>query len=273
MPSSTGALRPVWAGNIATLWIAASRSATSPRNPSPGPLSRDRMTSMEHQMTSVWFTGPAAAGVPDGAPHFASVVVARAGGPYGDGLTSSVSTDRSRHSAVPTPARNSEDHNEAAVSAQRAQAGEEAWIPFAHEHPWRTRGAACSPSEGPSSPVGVIDRLRGRAAFARVRAEGRRHGSGPIRLVSRFDTTTDARIAFAIPRSVGNAVERNRIRRRIRAILDDEARDDPDFPARGDHVIRITAPIDDWSPTRLRSVMIELLRSPASEAQAPEAQG
>lgn len=267
MPSSTGALRPVWAGNIAMLWIAASRSARVPRKTSPGPVSRDRITSMEHQMPSVLFTPEHRAQHNAVREHFLSVVVARAGGPYRDVLTSSVSTIRSRLSAVPTPARNSEDHNEAAVSAQRAQTGEEAWIPFAHEHPRRTRGAACSSSEGPSSPVGVIDRLRGRAAFDRLRAEGRRHGVGPIRLVSRLDSTQNARIAFAIPRSVGNAVERNRIRRRIRAILDEEARLNPDFPARGDHLIRITLPIDDWSPTTLRSTMHDLLHPPADEAR------
>ena len=49
---------------------------------------------------------------------------------------------------------------------------------------------------------------------------GVRHGRGPIRLVSRFDPTTEnARIAFAIPRSVGNAVVRNRVRRRVRGLL------------------------------------------------------
>lgn len=268
MPRTTGALRPVWAGNIAMLWIAASRSATLPRNPSPATVFPDRITSVEHQMTQMWFL----AGPPfphrGGREGVRGLVVYHSAGPYRDGLTSSVSRVRDRLSAVPTPARNSEDHNEAALSAQRAQAGEEAWFPFAHEHPWRTRGAACSPSEGPSSPVGVIDRLTGRADFARLRAEGTRHGQGPIRLVSRYDTDQNARIAFAIPRSVGNAVVRNRIRRRIRGALLDLARDTPGFPAGGDHLIRITAPIDDWASTTLRSTMLELLRTPADPARS-----
>ena len=265
-PRTTGALRPVWAGNIPTLWIAASRSRTRRRKPSPGPVLNERITSVEHRMTPMSFTSGRSRRPRGVSGHVRAVVVAHPAGPYRDGLTSSGPRRRGRLSAVPTPARNSEDHNEAAVSAQRAQAGEEARVPFAHEHPRWTRGAACSSSEGSSSPVGVTDRLAGRQAFARLRAEGVRHGHGPIRLVSRFDHH-DPRIAFAIPRSVGNAVDRNRIRRRIRGALHDLAREHPGFPAGGDHLIRVTAPIDDWAPTKLRSVMFDLLRSPTAEVR------
>ncbi|RZV40788.1 MAG: hypothetical protein EX269_17195 [Acidimicrobiales bacterium] len=122
----------------------------------------------------------------------------------------------------------------------------------------------------------MIERLTGRADFARLRAEGVRHGRGPIRLVSRFDTTTvpdhtgtNARFAFAIPRSVGNAVVRNRIRRRIRAVLEDLHRVDPTFPAPGDHLIRVTAPIDDWSHATLRHTMNALLTPGRDGSEAP----
>lgn len=115
----------------------------------------------------------------------------------------------------------------------------------------------------------MIDRLAGRADFARLRAEGVRHGRGPIRLVSRYSETDSTRIAFAIPRKVGNAVMRNRSRRRIRAVLQELHQEDPSFPARGDHLIRVTAPIDDWSHATLRLTMSELLR-PAPAPNAPE---
>ena len=106
----------------------------------------------------------------------------------------------------------------------------------------------------------MIDRLTGRTDMTRLRAEGVRHGRGPIRLVSRFDTDANsARFEFAIPRYVGNAVVRNRVRRRIRAVLHDLHREDPAFPARGDHLIRVTAPIDDWSHATLRHTMTALL--------------
>lgn len=203
-----------------------------------------------------------------GAPmSLPQLVVAVPREPYRDGLTSSVPTYRNRHlrGANSCP-RCSEDHNEAAVPAQRAQAGEEAWIPLAHEHSWRTRRPSLPSPEGPRPPVGMIDRLAGRADFARLRADGVRHGRGPIRLVSRYDTTSP-RIAFAIPRSVGNAVVRNRTRRRIRAVVQELHRVDSTFPARGDHLIRVTAPIDDWSHATLRHTMASLLTPSAPAAE------
>jgi len=193
------------------------------------------------------------------------VVVDLSRGPYRDGLTSSVPIVRSRYSrGANSCPRYSEDHNEAALSAQRAQAGKEAWFPFANEHPRRTRSSQVPSPKGPRPPFSVIDRLSGRADFARLRAEGIRHGRGPVRLVSRFDSTKNTRIAFAIPRYVGNAVVRNRSRRRIRAVLQELHREDPAFPARGDHLIRVTAPIDDWSHTTLRHTMSSLF-SPTSD--------
>jgi len=196
---------------------------------------------------------------------FSCLVVDHSRGPYRDGLTSSVPSIRNRQTrGADSCPRYSEDYNEAAVSAQRAQAGKEAWFPFAYEHPWRTRRPSLSSPQGPRPLVGVIDRLADRADFARLRAEGVRHGRGPIRLVSRLDpTATNARFAFAVPRSVGNAVVRNRSRRRIRAVLQDLHREDPAFPTRGDHLIRVTTPIDDWSHTTLRHTMSTLL-SPES---------
>lgn len=53
---------------------------------------------------------------------------------------------------------------------------------------------------------------------------------------------------------------RNRTRRRLREVIRELSLEDPDFPARGDHLIRVTAPIDDRSHATLRSVMHDLLR-------------
>lgn len=105
----------------------------------------------------------------------------------------------------------------------------------------------------------MIGRLSGRRAFDRLRAEGERRGRGPIRLVVRPDDELEARFAFAIPRSVGSAVVRNRTKRRLRAILVDLDRHSPGLPG-GDHLVRITAPIDDWSHATLRTTMATLLR-------------
>ena len=104
----------------------------------------------------------------------------------------------------------------------------------------------------------MIERLSGRPAFTRLHAEGRRRGRGPLRLVIRPDTTQSARFAFAIPRSVGNAVVRNRIKRRLRAILHELDGTGAGL-AGGDHLIRVTAPIDHWSHVTLRTTMADLL--------------
>ena len=104
----------------------------------------------------------------------------------------------------------------------------------------------------------MIERLSSRQSFDQLRADGQRRGRGPIRLLFRPITTQSARFAFAIPRKVGNAVVRNRTKRRLRAILQDMDHADAGLPG-GDYLIRVTAPIEHWSHTRLYHTMAELL--------------
>lgn len=67
--------------------------------------------------------------------------------------------------------------------------------------------------------AGRVWRLRGRAAFADLMANGRRVRSGPV-TVTYVATpgTGPPRVAFSVGRAVGPAVVRNRVRRRLRAI-------------------------------------------------------
>ena len=62
-------------------------------------------------------------------------------------------------------------------------------------------------------------RLRGRRAFAAVRGRRQVAGSGPLRVHAAVNRLPLARVGFVIPRGVGGAVVRNRIRRRLRAAL------------------------------------------------------
>ena len=64
--------------------------------------------------------------------------------------------------------------------------------------------------------MGSISRLRTAADFNRVAGSGRRTRRNGLVVFAAPAPT--ARVGFAIPRSAGSAVERNRARRRLRAI-------------------------------------------------------
>jgi ribonuclease P protein component len=62
-------------------------------------------------------------------------------------------------------------------------------------------------------------RLSGRRAFAAVRAQRILSMSGPLRVHVAGSDRGLARVGFSIPKAVGGAVQRNRVRRRLRAQL------------------------------------------------------
>ncbi len=75
-------------------------------------------------------------------------------------------------------------------------------------------------AERPQAAVGLIERLSGRDSFSRLRREGTRVRSGPMWCVMVADPSLDSVfVAYAIGRASGPAVERNRVRRRLREIL------------------------------------------------------
>ena len=66
----------------------------------------------------------------------------------------------------------------------------------------------------------MIGRIQDRAGFERLRRDGTRIRIDPLWCTFLADPELDpARVAFAIGRATGNAVTRNRLRRRLRAIL------------------------------------------------------
>lgn len=70
----------------------------------------------------------------------------------------------------------------------------------------------------------MIDRIREREGFVRLRQEGTRTRIDPLWCSSVPDpTSATPKVAFAIGRAVGPAVTRNRLRRRLRALLADAA--------------------------------------------------
>lgn len=66
--------------------------------------------------------------------------------------------------------------------------------------------------------------VRGRAAFAALARSPERARSGPVQ-IRRSGDEMPPRVAYAVGRSAGTAVARNRIRRRLRAVVAELVRD------------------------------------------------
>lgn len=75
------------------------------------------------------------------------------------------------------------------------------------------------PAQGPQPAERLIGRIGDRATFGRLRTEGQRVRAGVVSIVWVPDDRPVPRVAYAIGRRTGGAVVRNRIRRRLRAIV------------------------------------------------------
>ncbi len=106
------------------------------------------------------------------------------------------------------------------LPAEQPEAEEEARIPPPDAQSSGTRGDPTPAQQGPLQPFRLIWRVRGQAAFqALARGERRRAGNLEVRTAVLGSVAQPPRAAFAVGRSVGDAVTRNRVRRRLRAAL------------------------------------------------------
>jgi len=122
---------------------------------------------------------------------------------------------------------------EAHVPAEQPKAQEAPRLPVPHAKPGRSGGAQGPTPARPHAPVGLIWRVRDRATFA-VLARAERHVRGPITI--RFvpgESDAPPRVAYAVG-GVGNAVVRNRLRRRLRAAV---ARAEAELAAGGAYLV------------------------------------
>ena len=86
-------------------------------------------------------------------------------------------------------------------------------------HQGGPRSAARPPGSRPEASLRLIWRVRDRATFEAL-AGARRQRAGPVSLRFLTDGSDDPpRVAYAIGRRFGTAVERNRARRRLRAAI------------------------------------------------------
>ena len=100
--------------------------------------------------------------------------------------------------------------------------------------------------------------VHGRSAFAELRRSRQRVFSGPVRVqflpAPRAEETR--RFAYAVPRKVGTAVERNRCRRRLRAVV---AETTASVPA-GTYLVAIDQGVRDLPFQELRARVIEAMQ-------------
>jgi ribonuclease P protein component len=122
-----------------------------------------------------------------------------------------------------------EAEGEAHVSTQQPEASQAARLSAADAHPRRPGHRSGTAPEGPRPAVGLIGRISDRATFDALRRDGRRARRGPVTVVflpeSRPGANRAVRVAYSAGRQVGTAVDRNRVRRRLRAAMRDLARD------------------------------------------------
>jgi ribonuclease P protein component len=127
--------------------------------------------------------------------------------------------------------------DEAHLSAQRTQTSEDPRLPQADVNQGRASRDPVAPGEGTPTTVRVIagpraipssvvavGPIRSRRTFEALRHTPLRGRSGPL-TVSFLEqkTWSKTEVAYAINRRTGNAVARNRLRRRMRAIMAEEA--------------------------------------------------
>jgi ribonuclease P protein component len=155
--------------------------------------------------------------------------------------------------------------HETHLSTQRTQAGKDPRVPQAHVYQGRPGGDPVAPGEGTPSPVGVISAksperaltpIRSRHTFEDLRRSRIRGRSGPLTVVFVPQTTwSRCEVAYAINKKLGNAVTRNRLRRRLRSILSDRA---SELPA-GAYLIRADPGAPSLAFNELRVAMSQAL--------------
>ena len=93
-----------------------------------------------------------------------------------------------------------------------------------------------------------------------LRARGIRVRRGPFALTYLAeDGSGGTRVAYAITKRVGGAVERNRLRRRLRAVLADLARDEPGSVPAGVLLVSAGPEASGRGPEELRNDVKRLL--------------
>lgn len=110
--------------------------------------------------------------------------------------------------------------DETYVPTEQPETQEEARFPTSDAQSRGPRGDSTPSHQGPREPLRLIWRVRGQSSFqALARGRRRRSGNLEVRAAVVGAAPEPPRVAFSVGRVVGDAVTRNRVRRRLRAAL------------------------------------------------------
>ena len=165
-------------------------------------------------------------------------------------------------------AMSSGESDQADVSAQEALPAKDPWVSCPHgdsRRPAGDQGTAPEGSQTPDSRSATVNRrhrLRGRGRFAAVRASGVETRSGGIRVRAAANGLPVSRAGFAIV-SAPHAVARNRLRRRLRALVAPIVSHHPGV----DIVVSAPAALDAVAANALRDAVVPLVSGAIAEAR------
>ena len=105
------------------------------------------------------------------------------------------------------------------ISAEQPPAFTPSRVPSSHGRQGGAGHHPQAPPEGSEQAERLMRSIRRAGDFERLRRAGRTARVGALRIRALPDDVEGPHVAFAIGRSYGNAVERNRIRRRLRGLI------------------------------------------------------
>ena len=107
-------------------------------------------------------------------------------------------------------------------------------------------------------------RVTSRRQFARLAQPSQKVRVGPFRIhyVESDESVDTVAVAYAVPKTVGNAVVRNRIRRQLRSVFDQQRAE----LVPGLYLIKCDIPAKDLSYDQLRDYVVEALKRSALRA-------
>jgi ribonuclease P protein component len=134
-------------------------------------------------------------------------------------------------------------------TTQQVASQTHAWIPQTNVHPRRPPRLEAAPRQGTKTPhrvVGGVARITRSVEIRKIFDQGQRLSRGPLTLIGMRQEPGQEirRIGVIVGRKFGGAVQRNRIKRRLREVV----RTHPDtVPAGWDWLLLPRAPVQAWS--------------------------